>query len=128
MAPGRPLDDLTVLVADDDQDMRLYLKSCLHGLGATRVIETADGSNALRVARAEAIDLVVSDLLMPGMNGISLCAALKDDTRTRDVPVLIISGEHDGIPKGVPADGFLSKPFNAAGLRTMVELLLARPP
>jgi CheY-like chemotaxis protein len=128
MLLGLPLDDMTVLIADDDEDMRLYLKGCLHGLGARRVIETADGENALRVARAEAIDLVVSDLRMPHLNGIDLCIALKARVRTRDVPVLLISGESDGLPADAPADGFLSKPFNAAGLRSVIELLLAQPP
>jgi CheY-like chemotaxis protein len=128
MPPGRPLDALTVLVADDDEDMRLYLKGCLQSLGAARVIETADGANALRVARAEAMDLVISDLLMPGLDGLSLCGALKADASTSAVPVLLISGEGDGLPHDTSADAFLAKPFNAAGLRSIIERLLARPP
>ena len=127
MRPGRPFDTLTVLIADDDEDMRLYLKGCLHGLGAARVIETADGANALRVARAEAVDLVISDVRMPDLDGAALCVALKSRVRTRDIPVLLISGESDGLPADTPSDGFLTKPFNAAGLRTAIELLLHRP-
>ncbi len=127
MLVGLPLNDMTVLIADDDEDMRLYRKGCLHGLGAARVIETADGENALRVARAEAIDLVVSDLRMPQMDGVELCVALKARVRTRDVPVLLISGESDGLPADAPADGFLSKPFNAAGLRSVIEVLMTQP-
>ncbi len=126
MPVSLPLNDMTVLIADDDEDMRLYLKGCLHGLGAARVIETADGENALRVARAEALDLVVTDLRMPQLDGIELCVGLKARVRTRDVPVLLISGESDGLPPDVPADGFLSKPFNAAGLRSVIEVLLAQ--
>lgn len=127
MPYGLPLEEMTVLIADDDEDMRLYLKGCLHGLGAARVIETADGVNALRVARAEALDLVISDVRMPDLDGAALCAALKARVRTRDVPVLLISGESDGLPADTPADGFLTKPFNAAGLRGAIELLLDPP-
>ena len=127
MAPGRPFETLTVLVADDDPDMRLYLRGCLHGFGVARVLETADGANALRHARAAAVDIVISDLVMPGLDGVSLSAALKADAHTHHIRVLLVSGESDGLPAGTPADGFLAKPFNAAGLRSAIDLLLARP-
>jgi CheY-like chemotaxis protein len=123
MAPRLPLASWTVLVADDDADMRLYLRGCLRGLGAARVLEAADGHEALRLAPAA--DLVVSDVLMPGLDGVALCRALKADESTRAIPVLLVSGE---TAAPACADGFLEKPFNAAGLRGEVERLLARPP
>jgi CheY-like chemotaxis protein len=119
-----PLDALTVLVADDDADMRLYLRGCLRGLGAAHVLEAADGDEALRLALTA--DLVVSDVRMPGVDGLALCSALKAGALTCAIPVLLVSGETACLPPGTPADGFLAKPFNASGLRGEVERVLAR--
>lgn len=126
-APPRP-DTLRVLVADDEADMRLYLVGCLRGLGRAdvAVTEAADGREALLLARVLVPDLVISDVVMPGLTGLALCRALRADPRTAAVPVLLVSGEVRAPPRC--ADAFLEKPFNAAGLRAHVERLLGRPP
>ena len=121
---------LRILVADDDADMRLYLRSCLRTLktgsyGSVRVHESTDGREALHLARALLPDLIVSDVVMPGLDGEALGNALKADARTAAIPILFISGEATP-PKG--GDGFLPKPFNAARLRTEVLRLLRGPP
>ncbi|PAP75461.1 response regulator [Rubrivirga marina] len=112
-----------VLIADDDREMRAYIR---HGLrGSARVVEVADGAEALAVALATTPDLVIADVRMPGLDGYALCAALHADAATHGVPVLLVSGE----PRRAAAcaDGFLAKPFNAARLREAVALLLDRP-
>ena len=126
-ASGARRKPLTVLVADDDTDMRLYLTTCLQGfgLGVVTVIEATDGREALVLVRAHHFDLIISDVVMPGVDGLAFCRALKADPTTASVPLLLISGETRGPP--TCADGFLAKPFNAAGLRVHVERLLARP-
>lgn len=117
---------LTVLVADDDADMRLYVAGCLRGIGATEVVTAADGREALHLARALAPDLLISDVMMPGLDGLALTRALKADAATAAIPVLLISGE---VPVSQDeTGGFLPKPFNATSLRAEVERLLARPP
>ncbi len=118
---------LHVLVADDDADMRLYLTGCLRGFGlpALTVTEAADGREALLLAHALAFDLIISDLVMPGLDGLALCRALRADAATVAIPFLLVSGETWAPPPC--ADGFLEKPFNAAGLRAHVERLLALP-
>lgn len=118
---------LQVLVADDDADMRLYLAGCLHGSGLGEVVitEAAHGGDALLLARTLAFDLIISDLVMPGLDGLALCQALKSDASTATVPFLLVSGETRSPPDC--ADGFLEKPFNAAGLRAHVERLLTPP-
>jgi CheY-like chemotaxis protein len=126
MAPRLPLTSWTVLVVDDDADMRLYLGGCLRGLGVARVVEAADGQEALRLAPDA--DLVISDVFMPGLDGIALVRALKADARTRAIPVLLVSGEVVLSPLDARADGFLTKPFNATRLRAAVERLLDHPP
>lgn len=119
---------LQILVADDDADMRLYLAGCLRGFGlaALTVTEVGNGRDALLLARTLAFDLIISDLVMPGLDGLAFCRALKADAATASIPFLLVSGETRGPPDC--ADGFLEKPFNAAGLQAHVERLLARPP
>jgi CheY-like chemotaxis protein len=117
---------LQILVADDDADMRLYLAGCLRGFGwgGLAVAEAGNGRDALLLARTLAFDLIISDLVMPGLDGLALCRAIKADVTTAAIPFLLISGEVRAPPDC--ADGFLEKPFNAARLRVHVERLLAR--
>jgi CheY-like chemotaxis protein len=118
---------LQILVADDDADMRLYLAGCLRGFGwaALTVTQAANGRDALLLARTLTIDLIICDLVLPGLDGPALCRTLKADAATAAIPILLVSGEVRVLPDC--ADGFLEKPFNAAGLRAQVERLLARP-
>lgn len=118
-----------MLIVDDDADMRLYLRGCLETLGsrAARVLEAADGLTALRLARSGAVDVVISDVVLPVMSGGELCDAIHADTRLRDTRVLLISGE-DQARSGESADGFLAKPFNARQLLAALDGLLPPAP
>jgi CheY-like chemotaxis protein len=119
------LEPPTVLIVDDDADMRLYLRSCLETLGSriARVLEAADGLTALRLARSGAVDLVISDVVLPGLSGRTLCEAIRADARLSGIPVLLISGEDDAARTDA-ADAFLAKPFNAQQLLAALEGLL----
>ncbi len=116
----------TVLIVDDDPDMRLYLRSCLRGLAAPfeRVIEAADGLEALRLIRSVAVSLVISDVALPGLDGRRLTRAIRDDAALSHVTVLLISGET--VPGDNHADGFLAKPFNTHQLIAALDRLPAR--
>ena len=125
MEPTRCTDALSILVADDDADMRLYLTGCLRGMGTRRIFETADGREALHLARVLLPDLVISDIVMAGLDGAALCTALKADAQTAAIPLLLVSGE---VRAPLPCcDGFLKKPFNASQLRAVVTPLLNIP-
>lgn len=121
---------LTVLIVDDDADMRLYVRSCVRGLGSVidRVLEAADGLEALPLLRSGTVDVVITDVFLPRMDGYALCDAIKADPALRRVPVLIISGEDGAPPAVIGADGFLAKPFNALQLQTALQELVVRPP
>ncbi|MFJ4716763.1 SpoIIE family protein phosphatase [Streptomyces sp. NPDC088785] len=120
-----------VLVADDNADMREYLSRLLRGAGY-RVDTVGDGREALRAVRAQTPDLVVSDVMMPHMDGLALVAALRDNPRTASLPVVLLSaraGEEasiEGLQAG--ADDYLVKPFAAAELlaRVRANVELAR--
>ena len=116
----------TVLLVDDDEDMRLYLRTCLRTTSAPfdRVIEAADGLEALRLLRSESIELVISDVGVPGLDGRRLTRAIRDDARLNRVSVLLISGEA-AVADG-NADGFLSKPFNSRQLSAAIDRLPRR--
>ena len=107
-----------ILVADDNADMRAYLARIL---GARWAVEThADGAAALAAARARPPDLVLSDVMMPGLDGFGLLRALRAEESTRHVPVVLLSaraGEEariEGLERG--ADDYLVKPFSAREL------------
>ncbi|WP_307533153.1 SpoIIE family protein phosphatase [Streptomyces sp. V3I8] len=120
-----------VLVADDNADMRDYLTRILTGAGY-RVDTVGDGVQALESVRAQAPDLMISDVMMPELDGLSLVAKLREDTRTSSVPVLLLSARagQDASIEGLQAgaDDYLVKPFAAAELlaRVRANMELAR--
>ena len=117
---------LTVLLVDDDPDMRLYLRTCLRnpGLQVARVLEAGDGVEALRLARSGGVDLVISDIVVPGLDGRALCRAIRGIPEQAEVTVLLISGEDGPGSAESDADGFLAKPFNSQQLLAALEGLL----
>ena len=111
-----------VLVVDDDAEMRAYIRECLAGL-PVRVEEAVDGPDALErihAGRAEDVALVITDIVMPRMDGLALKDALRAAPPLAGIPVLLITGEAVR-----PRDGpVLRKPFNTRKLRAAVQALL----
>jgi len=113
-----------VLLADDNADMRAYVERLLANSGY-RVDVVVDGEAALAAARRRAPDLILSDVMMPGLDGFQLLAKLREDEALRDVPVIFLSaraGEEakiEGLRAG--ADDYLVKPFSARELLARVE-------
>ncbi|HET9625079.1 MAG TPA: ATP-binding protein, partial [Kofleriaceae bacterium] len=119
-----------VLLADDNADMRAYVARLLDGPFVVEAV--GDGQAALDAARARPPDLVLSDVMMPVLDGFGLLAQLKADPRTAQVPVILLSaraGEEatiEGLRAG--ASDYLVKPFHARELIARVEgtILIAR--
>ena len=119
-----------ILVADDNADMRAYIVRLLEPFFE---VECAfDGKAALARARAAPPDLLLSDVMMPEMDGVSLVAALRNDERTRTIPVLLLSARagEDALLAGLEtgADDYLVKPFSARELlgRVRAHLSMSR--
>ena len=120
-----------VLVADDNADMREYLTNLLEASGY-EVSAVTDGQQALEAVRSRVPDLVISDVMMPGLDGLQLLAALRNDPRSAALPVLLLSARAgqeasiEGLLAG--ADDYLVKPFAAAELlaRVRANVELAR--
>jgi signal transduction histidine kinase/CheY-like chemotaxis protein len=102
-----------VLLADDNSDMRAYVRRLL--ASRYEVEAVADGEAALAAARARKFDLVLTDVMMPKLDGFGLLQALRADERTRTMPVILLSaraGEESRVEgMGAGADDYLTKPF-----------------
>ena len=115
-----------ILLADDNADMRDYLKRLL---GCCYQVETvADGVAALDAVRTNPPDLILSDVMMPGMDGFELLRSLRSDPETQEIPIILLSaraGEEsriEGLEAG--ADDYLIKPFSARELLARIEATL----
>ncbi|MCP6762314.1 MAG: ATP-binding protein [Fischerella sp. CENA71] len=112
-----------VLLVDDNADMRDYLKRILSKHVTVEAV--ADGAAALAAVQERVPDLVLSDVMMPGLNGFELLKALRADARTKEIPIILLSaraGEEfviEGLEAG--ADDYLIKPFSAQELVTRVN-------
>ncbi|HEY8945737.1 MAG TPA: response regulator, partial [Polyangiaceae bacterium] len=110
-----------ILVADDDPAVVWFMTSLFKAVGA-EVLEAHDGERALERVFESSPDLVVSDVLMPGRDGFSLCHEIKRDVVARDIPVILLSWKEDLLQRvrelGADADGYLRK---EAAASTVVE-------
>ena len=115
-----------VVVADDNADMRDYIGRLLQGRYELEIVR--DGHEALLAARRKKPDLIISDIMMPNVDGISLLNAVREDSAFKTLPVILLSARAgnearvDGIEKG--ADDYLVKPFNGRELVARVETQL----
>ncbi|GIE31640.1 hypothetical protein Ait01nite_046850 [Actinoplanes italicus] len=120
-----------VLVADDDEGVRDLVTFKLEMAGY-RTLTAADGCTALTVAAEARPDLVVLDIAMPGMDGLSVCFRLHDDPATAEIPVIMLSGmasETDiELAYVSGAEEYLPKPVNTGELVRRVSWLLPRRP
>ena len=116
-----------VLVTDAEDDIRALVGLAVRRAGCTVATEVPDGTQALAAARTDPPDLAVLDVSMPGATRPEVCAALRADPATADVPVLLLSAgaSPDDVARGLAAgaDAYLAKPFSVAGLVARVREL-----
>jgi DNA-binding response OmpR family regulator len=120
----------TVLVVEDEPNIRELVALHLQLDGWT-VTQTGDGQEALRLARAEPFDLVILDLMLPGLDGMTVLRAIRREAPATDVPVLLLTARRDesdkvlGLESG--ADDYLTKPFGVRELVARARALTRRP-
>lgn len=116
----------TILVVDDNEDIRSYLRVLL--AGQYYVIEASDGQNGLRLAKESVPDLIVSDVMMPVMDGLTFCSKIKEDEVTSHIPVILLTARSEesqrieGYEHG--ADAYITKPFSDHLLLVRISNLL----
>jgi CheY-like chemotaxis protein len=115
-----------VLVVDDEPDVLLLCRLNLQQRGH-ELLEALNGTTALELARERHPEVIVLDLMLPGMNGYEVLESLKQDERTSDIPVLVLTAKSLRADRershGLGASGFLTKPFLPSDLCEMVESL-----
>ena len=117
----------TILTVDDSNSMRQMVRATLEGAGYG-VVEAADGHEALEFARGNTVDLVISDVHMPRMDGIALVSALRALPGYRLIPLLLLTTESSQDKKmegkRAGATGWIVKPFNPAQLLATLARLI----
>ncbi len=118
-----------VLVIDDEAPIRLLCRVNLEAEGM-QVLEAADGPSGLEKARAEKPDLVLLDVMMPGLDGWAVAEQLIDDASTKDIPIVFLTARAElrDRARGLELGGvdYVTKPFNPVELAPLVRNLLSR--
>ncbi len=121
----------TVLIIEDEEAIRQVLRHNLAREGY-RVLETGDGEKGLKTARAKAPDLILLDLMLPGLDGISVCKVLKADPLTASIPIVMLTAKGDEadvvLGLGVGAEDYVVKPFRLKELLARIQAVLRRGP
>jgi CheY-like chemotaxis protein len=122
---GRDMASKRIVVVDDDPDVRFMFKLIFEGAGY-HVSEARNGVAALILIRDSPPDLVVTDLVMPEMDGHELIGRIRADERTASVPILAVTGYPGAREQASGVDAVLSKPVDRAGLLAMAASLMGR--
>jgi two-component system phosphate regulon response regulator PhoB len=133
LSRAKPTSEQTVghqiLVVDDEEDLLELVRYNLTREGY-RVSCVATGEEALKAARKQPPDLIVLDLMLPAVDGLEVCRRLKGDSKTRDVPIIMLTAKSEesdmvlGLERG--ADDYIAKPFSPRVLSARVKALLRR--
>ena len=118
-----------VLMADDDPDIRMFLEVTL-SIAGFDVITVTDGAEAVAAAREERPDLLLLDVMMPNLDGLAATRQLRDDPRTSDIPIILVTAKAMGMDKVVGlqegADDYVTKPFDPDELVARIQAALRR--
>jgi len=124
---GASLAPRTVLVVDDDAPLRALCRAAL-GEAGFRVLEAADGDEALELIARDRPDLILLDVMMPRLSGWAVAAELLAEPATGEIPIIFISGRREAADRlraqELRASGYVTKPFDPAGLAATVATVL----
>lgn len=119
-------DSPIMLIVEDNNDLRTFIKSIF--ISGFKVLEASDGQQGLQIANEVIPDVIISDIMMPGMDGLELCGKLKSNIHTNHVPILLLTAKTgddytlNGLKTG--ADDYLTKPFNSEILAARIKSLI----
>jgi DNA-binding response OmpR family regulator len=114
-----------ILIVDDDPDIRLFLEFCLQKAGFV-VLQASNGAKALDILKERLPDLIITDAMMPILDGYGLIKALKNDEAWSHIPVILLTGKDGGkgLIEAMPAVEFMIKPFATADILARINRLL----
>ncbi len=114
-----------ILVTEDSSTMRSLLVSTIESLEGYQIVEAASGFEALRLLPREKVDLIITDINMPDINGLELISYVRNNPNYKDIPLFIISTESSekDMEKGLAlgANEYLVKPFNPLKLQELIS-------
>ncbi|MCA1732624.1 MAG: response regulator [Acidobacteria bacterium] len=124
------MDNATFLVVEDSPTMRQLISFSLKRFRNARIIEAVDGVDALKKLSGESIDLILTDINMPVMDGLKLVSLVRQNAQTKSIPIIIITteGAEEDRERGLAlgANAYISKPIQSSHLiKTISELLTA---
>lgn len=118
----------SILLVDDNPDFISFLSDTLSS--KYRILTAENGVNALKIVEEDDIDLIVSDVMMPVMDGLQLCSTLKNDIRYSHIPIILLTAkvndEHQQEGLAIGADDYITKPFSVEILKLRIEKQITR--
>lgn len=123
-----PAKSARILLVEDDRALRRYLEVVLQRAGH-KVVVAADGLEAMKALLSTTIDIVITDAMMPNLNGYELCRFVRSSQHLSHLPIILLSAldRKDAAPEADQADAFLSKPISPENLLECVAELLVKP-
>lgn len=119
-----------ILIADDEPSLRLLVRATLSADKSLELIEAVDGNEALAKAQTELPNLLLLDVMMPGLSGFEVCERMKNDPKTKDIVVIMLTAKGQQSDKdwaiSVGTDYFLTKPFSPIELYNLIEKILSK--
>lgn len=123
-----PFQNTSILLVEDNSDFRKILKTHLESFAT--IIESSNGDDALRKAVKYSPSIIVSDVMMPNMNGYELCVQLKSNVDTQHIPVVLLTAKSTDVDRAkgynCGADSYISKPVSLSLLKTRIQSLLLK--
>ncbi len=119
-----------ILIADDEPSLRLLVRATLSSNKSFELMEASDGNEALNKAQTELPDLLLLDVMMPGLSGFEVCERLKNDPKTKDIVIIMLTAKGQQSDKdwalSVGTDYFLTKPFSPIELFNLIDKILSK--
>ena len=119
-----------ILIADDEPSLRLLVRATLSANKSFELIEAFDGNEALSKAQKEFPDLILLDVMMPGLSGFEVCERLKNDPKTKNIIIIMLTAKGQQSDRdwaiSVGTDYFLTKPFSPIELFNLIEKILVK--
>ena len=118
-----------IIIADDEPSLRLLVRATLSANKMFELIEASDGNEALLKSQKELPDLLLLDVMMPGLSGFEVCERLKNDPKTKKIKIIMLTAKGQQSDRdwalSVGTDYFLTKPFSPIELFNLIEKILS---